>query len=159
MKKILATIYAVFYAAQVTADTAVLGNRNTYTLWTTQASHWIDFCNGLIHAYASLAVTSCIPVGNIGTTLITVYIDFFLRSEAYETARPASEAAIEILVNRILARDFRNLPFWQMHFGCNVCSRINIWIKLLLYYRIGLFITLTMPSDTKIDTFLQMYLD
>ena len=100
MKKILATIYVFLYAVQVTADTPVLSSRNAYTLCTTKASHWIDFCNGLIQGYAdyaSLAEVACIPVGTTRTTLITVYINFLPQSEAYEKAGPALEAALEIL--------------------------------------------------------------
>lgn len=100
MKKLLATIYIVFFACQVTADTTVLSSKNAYNLCTSDISHWIDFCNGLIQGYvdyASLANAACIPIGTTRTTLVTVYINFLPQSEVYETDGPALQAALEIL--------------------------------------------------------------
>ena len=82
------------------AQETVLTSRNAYSLCNTTASHWVDFCNGLIQGYAEYAVLSgnaCIPAGTTRTTLITIYTDRLPQTNAYSKNEPAIMAAVEVL--------------------------------------------------------------
>ena len=49
MKKLLLTILSVvLFANQASAESTVLSSKGAHSLCTTEATHWVDFCNGLI---------------------------------------------------------------------------------------------------------------
>ena len=100
MKKLLAILTVGLFAYQASAETTVLSSKNAHSLCTTEAPHWVDFCNGLIQGYAdyaSLSGPACIPTGTTRTTMITLYINFLPQSAAYKQNDSALQAAAEIL--------------------------------------------------------------
>ena len=87
------------FTTTASSDTS-LSARNAYSLCTTAAEQWVDFCNGLIQGYADYAVLSgnaCIPPGTTRTTMITIYTDRLPSSQAYKNNETALVAAVEIL--------------------------------------------------------------
>ena len=100
MKRLIAILSVVLFATQASAESTVLSSKGAHSLCTTEATHWVDFCNGLIQGYAdyaSLSGAACIPTGTTCTTMITVYINFLPQSDAYKQDDSALQAAVEIL--------------------------------------------------------------
>ena len=58
MKKLIAILSVVFFANQASAESTVLSSKGAHALCTTEATHWVDFCNGLIQGYADYASLS-----------------------------------------------------------------------------------------------------
>lgn len=100
MKKLIAILSVVLFSNQASAESTVLSSKGAHSLCTTEATHWVDFCNGLIQGYAdyaNLSGAACIPKGTTRTTMITVYINFLAQSDAYKNDDSALQAAVEIL--------------------------------------------------------------
>ena len=96
----IGTITLSFDDKMAYAQETALTSKNTYSLCTTTASHWVDFCNGLRQGYADYAVlygNACIPAGTTRTTLITIYTDRLPQTNAYSKNEPAIMAAVEVL--------------------------------------------------------------
>ena len=55
MKKLIAILSVVLFTNQASAESTVLSSKGAHSLCTTEATHWVDFCNGLIQGYADYA--------------------------------------------------------------------------------------------------------